>query len=292
MSNKYLIINADDFGVFNSTNKAIEKIFNEGTVTSTTLMTPCSFFKDAIDIAKNNKNMNVGLHITLNAEYREKWGSVSKKEEVPSLLDENGYFYSTVRELTNHAKLSEVLFEIESQYKRMVENGLTPDHADSHMGCVYGLTGVSYMKETLEFCAKYNLPFRFPKNLEGAVSITGQKELPFELVNLHKQVVDYSKYLKVPLIDSLLTNTLPFSEIKNYGVLKDAYINIIKNLPQGISEIFLHPSYDEPLASKDNPKWIVRQWELEFLLSDDLKDLIKKEDIQLISWKDVPFINC
>lgn len=287
---KYLIINADDFGLCTETNEAIEKIFNEGTITSTTIMAPNPGFSHGIKIAKENKNINLGMHITLNSEWKIKCKSISSKDEVSSILNEDGYFYETVVEFAKHAKGDEVIKEIEAQYKKIAENNLKITHADSHMGAVYGLTGTSFMKETLEFCAKYKLPFRFPKNLESVSSIIKMQDLPEELKAMHKEIINYANFLKVPLIDTLLTNTLPFSEIKSYDVLRDSYLNLILNLKDGVTEIFLHPSKDCPNLSFDNPKWIKREWEFQFLLSSDIKKLIDREKIELIGWKDLSLL--
>ena len=288
---RYLIINADDFGVCSETNKAIEQIFNEGTVSSTTIMTPCPGAEDAVARVKANKRMKVGLHITTNAEWTRVWGQwkpVAPLEKVRSLTDENGYFWDNVAEFSKRAIAEEFSIELEAQYRFLADRGVSPAHVDSHMGSVYGLFGKSFMKETLEFCAKHKLPFRFPKNIDNIRKFTGMESLPDALVSMHEQTVAYASASGIKLIDNLFTNTTPFPEITGYSKVKEIYLSIISELPEGVSEILLHPSLASSPVGATNPVWPARVWEYEFLLDDDLKKHLEKEDIKLITYPEIP----
>ena len=55
---KYLIINADDFGLCHSANLAVEELFEGGWLKSSTIMTPCPGADEAIDFAKKNPQYN------------------------------------------------------------------------------------------------------------------------------------------------------------------------------------------------------------------------------------------
>lgn len=66
MSRRYLIINADDFGMCTETNQAVLKLFQEGRLTSTSLMAPCPGAEEAAQMAKTY-GFSVGLHITLSS---------------------------------------------------------------------------------------------------------------------------------------------------------------------------------------------------------------------------------
>ena len=62
---KYLIINADDFGMCRAANMAVADLFQKGGITSATIMTPCGWAKNAGIWAKNNPEHAVGVHLTL-----------------------------------------------------------------------------------------------------------------------------------------------------------------------------------------------------------------------------------
>ncbi len=289
MSKRYLIINADDFGVNEETNAAIVEIFSKGVLSSTTLMTPCPAAQDAIHCTKQQALANVGLHLTFNSEWKRQWGAVSEASTVPSLLNETGCFHKTVADFAAQAQADDVAREMEAQYQYMVNNGVVPTHADNHMGSLYGTTGKPFMKEVIDFCAKHRLPFRFPRHIENMQQMLKLPAIPPALVAMHEQAVAYADANKVSLIDYLLTSTLPYSEITSYEVVKTTNMNLIRNLKEGISELFLHPSKQQAQMLQDYPQWQVRTWEYEFLLDDDLRALIASEDITLVSWTTAPF---
>ncbi|MCL2376573.1 MAG: polysaccharide deacetylase family protein [Defluviitaleaceae bacterium] len=284
---RYLIINADDFGVCPATNEAIERVFNEGIISSATIMTPCPSFTDAVERAKANPKMQVGLHITTTAEYTRKWGPIAPN--VPSIADENGFMYPTVAEFAKNARTEEVAIEIEAQYQLLLQNGVTPTHADSHMGSLYGLSGPSFMKEALEFCAKHKLPFRFPEEIESVKRNMKLEEVPAQLAEAHSQVIAYAKALGVNLIDHLITSTIPFSEITSYEKLRTIYFDIISSLPEGICEIYMHPALADSVFAQGNHKWQTRVWEYQLLMDASFKKHLESEGVSLVSYKTASF---
>ena len=62
---KYLIVNADDFGLSNYINEGIIRAHKAGSVTSTTLMINREFARDAVRLARENSDLCVGLHLDL-----------------------------------------------------------------------------------------------------------------------------------------------------------------------------------------------------------------------------------
>ena len=64
---RYLIINADDFGYNSEQTRAIDELYSEGLISSTSLMSVAPDAKSAAEIACN-KNFSIGIHLTLNSE--------------------------------------------------------------------------------------------------------------------------------------------------------------------------------------------------------------------------------
>ena len=286
---RYLIINADDFGVCRATNQAIEEAFEGGALSSATLMTPCDSAKDALARAKANPKIRMGLHITTTSEWARKWGPILGAENARSLVDENGFFYSSSEAFAAQAQGAELAAEIEAQYQCMLSEGFRPTHADSHMGSVYGIGGPSFMKETLEFCARHDLPFRFPRRLEGVKEIFRMASVPPALEAAHAQAVAYADALGVKLIDNISTCSVGFAALTSYETLKNAYREAISRLPEGVSEIFMHPSLGNSPIAEDNPRWQARVWEHRLLLDDELMRHIEKEGFSLTTYNEAPF---
>ncbi len=90
-----MIINADDFGMCHSINQAIMRTLQEGLVRSTTLMVPCPWALHAMHFLAGHPEIPFGVHLTAisdPADYR--WGPLTSREKVPSLVDHLGYFYN------------------------------------------------------------------------------------------------------------------------------------------------------------------------------------------------------
>jgi predicted glycoside hydrolase/deacetylase ChbG (UPF0249 family) len=120
---KYLIINADDFGLSASVNRGIIEAHFFGTVSSTTLMCNMPGFREAVSLANAIPTLGVGLHFNLT------YGKpVSKKWIVPSLINHKGIFSRNSKKW----RPEEIALELEAQFSRLAATGLKPTHLDSH----------------------------------------------------------------------------------------------------------------------------------------------------------------
>ena len=65
---------------------------------------------------------------------------------------------------------------------------------------------------------------------------------------------------------------------------------MIRKLPEGISEVHIHPSVDSDEVRKMNPTWKERVAEYELMLDSDVERVIKEYEVELISYKDIQYI--
>src|SRR3989338_5176943 len=82
-----LIVTGDDFGLSSGTNHAIIKAHREGILTSASLMATGRAFEEAVELARANPGLSVGLHIVLL-----QGRSVLSHEKIPHLVDSVGNF--------------------------------------------------------------------------------------------------------------------------------------------------------------------------------------------------------
>jgi hypothetical protein len=88
---KYLVVRLDDLGMCHAANTGGELLFATGLHFSTSVMWTCPWQKETVDILKKYPNISVGVHLTLNSEWKNyKWGPVLGKEKVPSLVTDEG----------------------------------------------------------------------------------------------------------------------------------------------------------------------------------------------------------
>src|SRR5688572_9610542 len=134
---RLLIINADDFGMCHAVNEASLRALKEGLASSCTLMTPCPWALHALKLLQDSPEIPFGVHLTSVSEqpyYR--WGPLTCGEEVPTVVDEAGYFYNETRidEFLGQINLAELGREYRAQIERVLETGLQPTHLDGHCG--------------------------------------------------------------------------------------------------------------------------------------------------------------
>lgn len=125
-----LIISADDYGMSQAVNEAIDEGVEVGLITSTNVMTNMPFYKEASKL-KANHNVSVGIHFTLSCGY-----PVSDPKEIPTLIAPNGEFYKypefRQRYRKKLIKEQEIITELKAQYARFVEVLGQPDYWNTH----------------------------------------------------------------------------------------------------------------------------------------------------------------
>lgn len=269
---KLLIVHADDAGVSHSTNAAIITAFEKKAINSASIMVPCPWFPEIAAYAKAHPELDWGIHITLTAEWKNyKWGGVSSSNEIPSLLDKDGYFYASVEEFTKHAKPEEVRKEIRAQIRKAMAAGIKLSHLDSHMGSLFG--SPELVKIYQELGKEFNLPVLIPMNL---VHIMAPQMLPyFDTVN---NVV----------VDQFITafKAAPADKWHEY------YDQALQQLKPGLNEIIFHLAYDDDemkAVTIEHPDFGAawRQNDFNYVTSEAFKARLENEGIRLITWKDV-----
>jgi hypothetical protein len=124
-------VNADDFGMSFSVNKAILLAFKQGLISSTSIMANMPGFEDACDLAHRHKlEERVGIHVNL-TECRPLTGRISR---CPRFCGSDGRFNSIRYRLLflSKAEVLAVEEELEAQVQACLEQRIRPAHLDSH----------------------------------------------------------------------------------------------------------------------------------------------------------------
>ena len=131
-----ILIRCDDIGMCHSVNMAAKQVLETGIPVSMSVMVPCPWFTEAADLLKKYPNVSVGIHLTLNSEWKNfRWGPVAGAQAVPTLVDSLGNFFPTRAALVgNNPKLGEIETELRAQIEKAFRAGLKIDYLDYHMG--------------------------------------------------------------------------------------------------------------------------------------------------------------
>lgn len=244
-----LILNADDFGLSASVNKGIIDCFNEGLISSTTMMMNTPYTDEAIKLAKEHNIKNIGIH--LNLTYGK---SVLPANEVPSLVDENGIFHYVCM-LGYYTQYLDAKKELRAQIEKFLDSGLTPDHLDHHH---YFNEIPNILKAYLELAEEYKLPVRsMDENARNRAREMGVKTTDEFSFAFHGNGVD----------------------ISTFGVLKSLFWKRDISL-----EVLTHVGYiDDYTRSQTN--YLVREDEINVLREAKKQGYF--DDVELVGFGDI-----
>jgi len=267
---RLLIVHADDVGVTHSVNAATIKALESGLVNSASIMVPCPWFPEIADFARSHPDADLGLHLTLTSErvyYR--WSPVASKDKVPSLVDENGYFHHDWTP-TTRVNPKEVELELRAQIDRAYATGIRPTHLDSH---------------------QYRLIDNGKELFEVAVRIARDYKLPLFVA---RDWFADRPYLESSLSasDIVLDHTVTIVPTVPATQWADFYKTALKNLQPGVTEFVIHLGYDNDelkAATRERDTWGAawRQRDFDFFTSQEFRDLLSKQNIKLITWREI-----
>ena len=251
-----LAIRCDDVGMCHAVNQGVRRLVATGIPFSTSVMIACPWYPEAVEILRDQPQVSVGIHLTLNSEWEHyKWGPVLGAPRVPSLVDENGHFHTTAEDFAAaEVDLREVEMELRAQIERARKAGLRIDYLDYHM-----LTAVSTPELT--------------DIVEGLA-----EEYGFGL----------ARYFKEPSVS--LWDTPPEKKLES---LLHILTQLDPGTP---TLLVMHLGIDGPemaaLIDVNNPTdsdrvGIHRGAELEALLSPEFRQAIADRDIRLVNYRDI-----
>ena len=250
-------------GSSHAANAAGIELFNKGICTSCSVMTPCTYAYDFIRWWTSNKHFDTGIHITLASEWDNgKWRPVGSYNQTSSLWSPLKFMWQTNDDVMKNAKKADVLHEMEAQIQLALLWGLEPSHFDLHMHSVKLVHGS--FEDYVELAAKYNVVWEFTK---GAT--------PPNLLNpAPTKPIDWSI-------------SVGGEPGMNLDKKFECCHEVLANLKPGISLLTLHPVIDTPEARYIIPDWYDRNCEYKMFMSDETKKVIKENNIELISYKNL-----
>jgi len=263
---KLLIIHGDDIGVSHSQNAATIAALEKGPVNSGSIMVPCPWFPEIAAYAKAHPGLDLGLHLTLTAEWKYyKWRPVLN-DQVKSLVTADGFLTDGSVGLGTTAKIDEVEKELRAQINRAIQFGIDPTHLDSHMGMLFQSADLAntYVKLGREF------------------------KIP---VLLNKEIINAFK-IQTTAMDVVLDKVITAQSPDFKGGMKNYYTNVLNALGPGVNCLLIHLAYDDEemkAVTIDHPDWGAawRQADFDFFTSEECRKILKDQKIQLITWKEI-----
>lgn len=248
-----LIINADDFGYGRGVNTGIIEAYKEGLLTSTTVMPGMPGFDEAVELAKKNSGLGVGVHLTLTCGY-----PVSKN--LKTIVDDNGSFkklsFYEDKDFEKQINIDEIYNEWKNQIEKVLKSGIKPTHLDSHhhVNCIGNIKDIF-----LDLAKEYDLPVRNNLAVPEGVKTTSKLIDYFDRIGFVKEI------WKGMNIKNLILDCCTYESI----------------------EIMCHPAYVDNFLLTHSSFNVDRTSTLKELKNKFLEEEICKNDIKLVNFSEI-----
>jgi hopanoid biosynthesis associated protein HpnK len=234
---KFLIVTADDFGLHEAVNEAVEQASRAGVLTAASLMVAAPAAPDAIRRARSLPQLRVGLHLVL-----ADGCAVLAPKLIPGLADQAGrmndrMILNGLRFFAFAGLRRQLEAEIRAQFSAFARTGLALDHVNVHkhfhlhptlldlllrVGRDYGAPGVRVPDEPLWFAARNGNWFSGVNTALLAPCVAHMK-----------------RRLRMAHIPH---NDRVFGIAATGAMDEGKMLAILARLPPGVTEIYLHPA--------------------------------------------------
>lgn len=245
-----LLILQSDLAMMHSTDRAAFEALSKHWITSATIIVPCPWFPEAAAFARSHPG-DYGLHLALNSEWESyRWGPVSPRATVPSLLDKDGYFPPLTSDVVAHAKLDEVERELRAQIEKARAAGIEVTHLDAHMETLWATPELIDVYKRIG--REYGLPVLLP---DGPV-----KDIQIGPKIPNDQWLDWYKKRLAALGPGIYQLTL------HLGYDDDEARGATGDRPWGAA-------------------WRQRDWDM--LRGDEFRNFLREQKFILVTWRDI-----
>jgi chitin disaccharide deacetylase len=257
---KLLILNVDDFGFCFTANQCAIHTLEKGCASSCTIMMPAPWGKHGAALLRDRPSIAHGVHLTTISEHEIfRWRPLTSPDVIPSLVDGEGFFplESQKGALLHRLDLSELEIEWRAQIEAAYTHGLHPSQLDSH--CNIHDAREDIFRMTIRLASEYGLAMRVHE--PRLMNIVKGCSLP---------VIDH------PDLDSFDLPTLGKSK---------HYLQMLRDLPAGLSEWAIHPAKGTAELRTINPRWRVRQADYSFFNSEECRRAVADAGIKIINYR-------
>jgi len=260
---KFLITNADDFGFTRDVNQGIVHAHREGILTATTLMATGAAFDDAVTLARENPELDIGIHLVL-------VGSPGYPATVSALLKAIGMRRIPIRE------------KLIGQVQQILETGLRPTHLDTHKH-------THLLPPVLDVVARISeefhipwvrRPFDLPMTSSGISWRTrlASKSFGFVRSRFHQKLAKHHCRTTDHFAGFQITGRYDAAELAR----------MFRSLPEGTTEFMCHPGFctGELRGARTRLKES-RLRELNALIDPEVRKALEQSGVRLVRYRDL-----
>lgn len=274
---RVVIPHIDDVGMCHGANVAYARLANRGFVTSGSVMVPCPWFRELVEICAADPALDIGVHLTFTSEWRQyRWRPLSTNSRASGLIDDDGYMWRSVAQLRAHAYPEAVEVEMRAQLDTALAAGLDVTHIDAHMAAALS---PELLDAYLRVAADYALPVLYPRHVQNFLKLFRLGEIDAACYARGLMTIER---LGMPTVDHFAMTPGVASEDA-----ERAYQEMVTSIPSGLTMLALHcnaPGDIETIVP-ERAHWRTDEYAL--FSSERFIAWIAAQDLTLIGFREI-----
>jgi len=273
---RVLILHIDDMGFCHAANAASLACLTEGSATCASILVNGPWFQEAVQMAKANPQLDLGVHLTLTAEYPTyRWPALSSRDPETGLLDADGYLWATREDAVRKVSVAAAEGEMRAQIDGALAAGIDVTHIDTHMGSV---VHPKFLGSYLRLAHEYGVPAFLPRITRDRLQALGEGDMADEFL----QVLAMIDTDQVPTLDDIIIETLVPKASKH-----DFYRDLIQGVQPGLTHLLFHPAVAGAELEAIADTHASRHADYEAFLDRSLRDFAESLGIHLVGYRDL-----
>lgn len=269
---RVVVVHVDDLGMCAAANRGAMRAL-EGAATAGGIMVPCPAFGAMAELATTHADLDLGVHLTLNAEYETyRWKPV--RDDVPSLVAADGAMWPTSLETAEQASVEDVERELRAQIDRALAVGIDVTHLDSHMGTVFH---PKFFEVYLRLAREKRLPVFVPRASQQALAQRGlQRSMAYFTELLVQAEAD-----GFPIFDHFDSDSLGFEPGTGIAHTRRR----LERLGPGLSYLITHCAEANEELRRITPDWRQRDEECRIYSDGTVARLLDQAGVHTIGMR-------
>jgi predicted glycoside hydrolase/deacetylase ChbG (UPF0249 family) len=276
-TDKVVIIHIDDIGFSHSSNIAAFECLDFGITSCGSVIVPSPWFFETVSILKQNPNYDIGVHLTLTAEYDTyRWKALSSVDPATGLLAEDGCLWKTSEEAITNVTSEAAEYEMRAQIEYAINCGIDITHIDSHMGTVFD---PKFIQSYLSLADEFRIPAFIPR-------LTSQELISMgfgEYIDLFQALLKSLEEKGIPLMDHMIIDTGG-----KYPDKSQYYCDLLAEIKPGLTHLLCHPakmSSELRGITPDSAEW--RDQDYQAFTDNRLQECIEKFELNIIGYQKI-----
>jgi predicted glycoside hydrolase/deacetylase ChbG (UPF0249 family) len=271
---RVVVVHVDDIGMCQAGNEGALRAL-DGAATCGSVMVPCPAFEEIVKIAHERGDLDLGVHLTLNAEYETyRWGPL--RDDVPGLVSPDGGMWRTLEETVENATPEEVDRELRAQIDRALDSGLDVTHLDTHMGTVLD---PKFLDVYVQLALDYRLPVFVVRIDRALLESLGMAERLERFAGAVGQV----ERAGFPVFDHFNADSLSFTP----GEGAEHNARRVEGLGPGLSYLIIHAARGGPELESITDDWRLRDEEHRIYSDGTMEKTLTQAGVRLIGMREL-----